>query len=94
MPLPNLDVRLVDAVLALVAVEAVALVWLRRTRGRGPTAMQTLTFLASGAGLLLALRAVLAGWPRWAALAALAVAGLTHVAHLTTDARRARGPRE
>ena len=90
--LPALDVRLVDAILALVAVEAIALVWLRRRRGRGPTALQSLTFLGSGAALLLALRAVLAGWPTWAPLGALAVAGLAHVAHLTADGRRRSGP--
>jgi hypothetical protein len=92
--LPAFDEHLVDAILALVAVEAVVLVWLRRTRGRGPTAIQTLSFLASGAGLLLALRAVLAGWPSWAPLVALAVSGMTHVVHVTADARRAHGPHE
>jgi hypothetical protein len=56
--------------------------------------MQTLSFLASGAGLLLALRAVLAGWPSWAPLVALAVSGMTHVVHVTADARRAHGPHE
>ena len=85
--LPAFDVRLVDALLALVALEAVALTWLRVARGRGPRVAQALTFLAAGAGLLLAVRAALAGWPAWVALAALAGAGMAHVAHLVVDAR-------
>jgi hypothetical protein len=92
--LPRFDVSLIDAILALVACEAMALTWLRRRRARGPTVTQTLTFLGSGAALLLALRAVLAGWPTWAPLLALAVAGLAHVAHLTADVRRRGGSGE
>ena len=90
--LPVFDARLVDAILALVALEAIALVWLRGRRGCGPTVLQSLTFLGAGAALLLALRAELAGWPTWAPLAALSVAGLAHVAHLIADARRRGGP--
>lgn len=84
--LPAFDARLVDAILALVAMEAVALIWLRRARRRGPTANQALSFLGSGAALLLALRAALSGWPAWVALAALLAAGVAHVVHLLLDA--------
>jgi hypothetical protein len=85
--LPAFDARLVDAILALVAIEAVALVWRRRVRGRGPTTSQTLSFLGSGAALLVALRGTLAGWPVWVALAALLAGGMAHVVHLLLDAR-------
>jgi hypothetical protein len=37
-------------------------------------------------------RAALAGWPTWVALAALALAGVAHALHVTLDARR-EGPR-
>jgi hypothetical protein len=82
-------VRLVDAILALVAVEALALLWWRRARGRGPPVVQSLAFLGSGAALLLALRAALGGWPAWVALGALLLAGVAHVVHLGLDGRRA-----
>ena len=91
---PTFDAHLVDAILALVAIEAVALVWLRGVRARGPTIGQALTFLGSGAALLLALRAALSGWPPWVALAALLAGGVAHVVHLLLDARRAAGARE
>ena len=78
----------VDAILALVAVEAVVLVALRRLGRRVPTVGQTVTFLGAGAALLVAVRAALAGWPTWVALAALALAGLAHALHVSLDARR------
>ena len=57
--------RIVDAILGLVAVEAVALLVLRRWTGRGPAPIALLSNLASGAALMLALRAALvqAAWP-------------------------------
>jgi hypothetical protein len=85
--LPAFDAHLVDAILALVAVEAVALVWLRRARGRGPTTSQTLSFLGAGAALLLALRGSLSGWPVWLELAMLLAAGVAQVVHLLLDER-------
>jgi hypothetical protein len=90
--LPAFDAHLVDAILALVAVEAVALVWLRRARGRGPTTIQTLSFLGSGAALLLALRGALSGWPVWLELAMLLAAGVAHIVHLLLDARARAEP--
>ncbi len=75
--------RVVDLVLALVALEAGALVWYRRRRGLGVPVGETLAFLGAGACLLLALRATLVGasW-EWVA-AALAGAGAAHVADLS-----------
>lgn len=78
----------VDAILALVALEAVVLVALRQVGRRVPTVGQTVTFLGAGAALLVAVRAALAGWPTWVALGALAVAGVAHALHVTLDARR------
>ncbi len=76
---------LVDAILALVVLEGVVLVALRRAGRRVPSVAQTVTFLGAGAALLLAVRAVLAGWPTVVALAALALAGLSHAAHVALD---------
>ncbi len=80
----------VDLVLALVALEAVVLVWFRRRHGRGVPVGETLAFLAAGACLLLALRAALVGasW-EWVA-APLAGAGGAHAADLALRWRRPR----
>ena len=57
--------RIVDAILVLVALEALALLALRWRTGRGPAPVALLCNLASGAALMLAVRAALiaAGWP-------------------------------
>ena len=89
MTTPTFGTTLVDAILALVAAEAVVLVALRAWRARGPTVAQTLSFLGAGAALLVAVRAALAGWPAWAALAALLVGGVAHATHVVLDARAA-----
>lgn len=70
--------RIVDAILALVAAEALLLAWLARRRGVALPAL--LANLVSGAALMLALRAALtgAGWP---VVAGWMLAGL--LAHLT-----------
>jgi hypothetical protein len=69
--------RIVDIVLLVTLVEAVALLWLRRIAAPAIAAM-----LAPGLCLMLALRAALtgAGWGWIAAL--LVLAGLTHLADL------------
>lgn len=74
--------RIVDAILVMVAVEALVLTAVAARRGRGPRGARLFWNLAAGAALLLALRAALAGaaWP-WAA-AALAAALLAHVLDL------------
>ena len=53
--------RIVDLILALVLLEAIALVWLRAKRGAGPGLLALGGNLAAGACLLLALRGALAG---------------------------------
>lgn len=60
--------RLADVMLAVLAVEAVWLVVRRARTGRGPEFSRVAPFLLSGAALVIALRAVLAGaaWP-WVA---------------------------
>ncbi|MBA9063485.1 MULTISPECIES: hypothetical protein [Methylobacterium] len=70
--------RIVDGILLLVAGEALVLAWLVRRRG-GPPLPSLLANLASGAALMLALRAALVG-DGWIAVAAWMLAGL--VAHL------------
>jgi hypothetical protein len=74
--------RIIDVILALTLVEAVALVaWHRRT-GRGVAPGEFLGNLLSGMCLLAALRVGLAGaWWGWIALALLA-ALVAHVADL------------
>lgn len=79
--------RAVDLILALVIVEAVALVTYRRASGRGIAPMDLLPNLLAGAFLLLSLRAALtgatAGWIALFLTAALA-------AHLADLIRRWR----
>ncbi|AMB48161.1 MULTISPECIES: hypothetical protein [Methylobacteriaceae] len=72
--------RIVDAILVLVALEALLLLAVRARWGRGPAPGPLLSNLASGAALMLALRAALTGaaWPGVAAWMAAALA-----AHLT-----------
>ena len=82
---------LLDAILALLALETLWLAWrARRGGGNGPSLRFAVSFAVAGAGLLLALRAVIAGWPPWVALAALAAAGVgnaLHVSHAFTPRR-------
>jgi hypothetical protein len=57
--------RIIDLILVLVALEAAALLLWRARSGRGPAPVPLLCNLASGAALMLALRAALTGaaWP-------------------------------
>ena len=74
--------RVVDVILALVVLEGVALIVLQRIRGHGPRLAILLPNLLSGAFLLLALRAALAGaWWGWIGLC-LTGALLAHLADL------------
>lgn len=79
--------RVVDAILALIVVEAVLLAFLHRRRGVGVPPADLLGYLASGAALLLALRSALVGAP-WISTAFWLAAAL--VAHLVDLARRWR----
>jgi hypothetical protein len=80
--------RIVDAVIALMVLEALLLAWLHLRRGRGLAPADLLANLAAGLFLLLALRAALVGaaWP-WIA-ASLAAALVAHLADLARRWRR------
>ena len=80
--------RVVDLALALMLLEAVALLAMRRGRGGGLAPAELLAFLLAGAFLLLALRAALVGaaW-NWIALP-LVLALLAHLADLGLRWRR------
>ena len=79
---------LVDAVLLLLGGETLWLVWRGRRGGdRAPGVGFALSFAGAGAGLLLALRAVLAGWPAWVVLAGLGVAGVANAWHVAEELR-------
>ncbi len=71
--------RIVDIILALVALEVVALLVWRWRRGRGPSPIALIGNLASGASLMLAVRAALTG-ADWTVVAGFLLASL--VAHL------------
>lgn len=77
--------RIVDVILALVAIEAVALVALRRVHGAPLPGL--VANLLAGTFLLIALRCALAGlgWP-WIALSLLAALG-AHAADLAARFR-------
>ncbi len=77
--------RIVDAILALVLVEAMALILIRRQRKAGLKTGDLVAGLLPGVGLLLALRAALLGdsWP----IVALCLAGAL-IAHVVDLARR------
>jgi len=83
--------RIIDLILALVAIEGAALILLRRRDPRrGLTAGAALSLLAPGAALMLAVRLALtdAHW-RWIALALLAAL----IAHLADLVRRLEAER-
>jgi hypothetical protein len=87
--------RVIDVILALVAVEAVALLAWRRSTGRGPAPLSFLANVLAGAFLLLALREALRGESgSWIAIC-LVGALLAHVADLKLrwDALRIPAPR-
>jgi hypothetical protein len=77
--------RIVDAVIALMLLEALLLLWLRARWRRGPAPADLLGNLAAGLFLLLALRAALVG-AAWTWIAASLTAAL--VAHLYDLSRR------
>ncbi len=80
--------RIVDAILVLVAVEALVLLCARARWGRGPAPGALLSNLASGAALMLALRAALTGtaWPGIAVWLTAALAA--HLAEMVIRFRR------
>jgi hypothetical protein len=88
------DLWIVDAIIALVAVEGVVLVLWRALTGGGLTMAETLANLSSGAALLLALRMAITGGLSASVLAFLSVALIAHVADLASrwEAGWARRP--
>jgi hypothetical protein len=80
--------RLVDFILAVVAVEAAALLvyWARTRRGVAP--LDLLPNLCAGVFLLLALRATLGGGGWMVASLCLSAAGLAHLADVYRRWRR------
>lgn len=83
--------RIVDGILLLVACEALVLAWIGRRRGLPLPSL--LANLASGAALMLALRAALVG-AGWAAVAGWMLAGLlAHLADLGLRFRAATAQR-
>lgn len=72
--------RIIDVILALVALEALALLAWRVRRGRGPSVAMLLSNLASGAALMVAVRAALTD-AHWTIIASCLLAALG--AHLT-----------
>lgn len=79
--------RIVDLILILVAFEALALLAWRVWRGRGPSVPALASNLASGAALMLAVRAALTG-SDWTVVAACLAGSL--VAHVTEMCLRLR----
>ncbi|MEL6064275.1 MULTISPECIES: hypothetical protein [unclassified Methylobacterium] len=83
--------RIIDAILLLVAGEALLLVWIARRRGLPLPSL--LANLASGAALMLALRAALVG-AGWVTVAGWMLAGLVaHLADLNLRFRAATAQR-
>jgi hypothetical protein len=82
--------RVVDLILALIVLEALALALIHRRTGRGIAPADFLPTLLAGACLLLALRAALAG-SGWVWIAAALAGALA--AHLADLRRRATGRR-
>lgn len=81
--------RVIDLILVLVVLEALALIGWRRVRGHGLATADVILMLLPGAILMLAIRAALtdAGWPiigGW-----LAVALVAHLADLRRRWRQA-----
>lgn len=76
------DGRIVDAILALMVLEALALAVYRRRTGRGVPLRPLLVNLGAGAALLLTLRAVMTGASMPVIAALLFLALVFHVADL------------
>jgi hypothetical protein len=78
------EVSVVDAIVALVAIEAMFLIFWRTRTGGGVSITGVLANLSSGAALLLSLRMVLAGREFPSVLALLSIALIAHVADLAS----------
>lgn len=80
--------RIADLLLAVLLVEAALIHVHHRRTGRGVALADVGWFLLAGAALAVALRVALTGGPWPAIAAALAVAGVAHVADLARRWRR------
>jgi hypothetical protein len=76
------DARMIDAIVALVAVEAIALVALRVFFGLGPALAPFIANLCAGAFLLLAVRSALSGASSLATALCLLAALVAHLLDL------------
>jgi len=76
------DARFLDVIVALVALEAIALVGARILVGYGPSIAGTLANCSAGACLLLALRAAMIGAASPAVVSLLAASLVAHLADL------------
>lgn len=81
-----------DIILGLMALEAVALIALRRTLGRGPTTLEILVSLSAGLFLILALRVSLTDGPWQLIAAALAASLVAHLSDLRLRWSRSAAP--
>lgn len=77
-----------DIALVVLALEVAAIWLVARRRSRPGLFRAVAPFLVAGAGLILALKAALAGWPPAVVVAALTLSGAAHAVDL---ARRLRG---
>lgn len=83
---------IIDIILGVMALEAVALIALRRTTARGPSPLEIIVSLAAGVCLLIALRTALTGGPwQWIA-AALAASLVAHLSDLCLRWSRSSAP--
>lgn len=89
----SLSPGLIDLILALIALEGIALsVWLAR-RGAGALIGPVICFLLSGAALMVALRGAVAGWGMLLIQAALLASLILHLACLALGWRAWRARR-
>ncbi|MDZ4842181.1 MAG: hypothetical protein SH859_08570 [Hyphomicrobium aestuarii] len=72
----------VDAILALMVLEGLALIAYQQWTGRGIAPLAVVVNLTSGAALLLALRAVVSGWGTAVVVACLLLSFAAHIADL------------
>jgi hypothetical protein len=76
--------RIIDAILVLMALEAVVLLWFHRATGKGVGPRTLLPFLAAGVCLMLALRTALTGGSWTGVAAMLSPVSYTHLTLPTT----------
>ncbi|MBU2532797.1 MAG: hypothetical protein KKB37_08650 [Alphaproteobacteria bacterium] len=88
------DGRIIDIILGLVVIEAIAIAAVRLLHDRGPSLAGIFYNLAAGASLMLALRAALTGQGAIAISLWLAVALVAHIADVIGRFRESIPPTE